>query len=507
MRIRAAFAPVSLTSAILLAAACGSTGAQGPAGPAGEAGAPGPAGEAGPPGTSGTNGEAGATGTQGPPGAGAEGGSVSDGGAGLEIVLLSARAQQGFAIAPPGVSGLSLAGKTPAQLEQIGLGSYIVNAQASCGDCHNSQPGPEGGAPQYLAGGLHLPTDGAGHYVVARNLTPDSLTGLKDTEAQFIQAQQNGTDILNGSTGLQQHPWQYYRWMSTDDLKAIYAYLKVIPAVSNAYDSDNKVASSGVTFPCDDAGVCTYDEGAVNRTLPATTDVMGNPLTDPNDVMRGLAIDPVNATPPTDATTQSQFARGSYLVNAVIGCSNCHTNPSRSSTTQAVNTAMFLSGGAVFPTGPAAPVFRVTRSMTANLIGQTHGFFNQPGISFDVFLQTITQGVHADTTGTPPLAYPMPWFNFKKMTLDDLQAIYTYLRTLAQSSAAPSGANDKITESAARYCASGPDCLSGETCDSTAHECIGRTCAVDTDCDACQTCTSTHCAAPAASSTCVFAGF
>ena len=51
--------------------------------------------------------------------------------------------QQGFAIAPV---PLNLAGKNRAL---VGLGSYIVNAQADCDACHNAGPGPN----EYLPSG------------------------------------------------------------------------------------------------------------------------------------------------------------------------------------------------------------------------------------------------------------------------------------------------------------------------------------------------------------------
>ncbi len=51
--------------------------------------------------------------------------------------------QQGFAIAPV---TLNLNGKN---LALVGLGSYIVNAQADCNGCHNHGPGNN----QFLPGG------------------------------------------------------------------------------------------------------------------------------------------------------------------------------------------------------------------------------------------------------------------------------------------------------------------------------------------------------------------
>src|SRR5579863_908656 len=56
------------------------------------------------------------------------------------------RIQQGLAIAPV---YLNLKGKTPNQINLVGMGSYLVNAVGDCNGCHTS-----GGPPNfnYLAG-------------------------------------------------------------------------------------------------------------------------------------------------------------------------------------------------------------------------------------------------------------------------------------------------------------------------------------------------------------------
>src|ERR1700751_773335 len=97
------------------------------------------------------------------------------------------RIRRGFAIAPV---PLNLQGKNRAL---VGLGSYIVNAQGACNDCHtcrsyvvgtNPFPAPFGaGVPghglinsaNYLAGGVPF-TAGPppGVTVISKNITPDA---------------------------------------------------------------------------------------------------------------------------------------------------------------------------------------------------------------------------------------------------------------------------------------------------------------------------------------------
>lgn len=469
---------VVVSVSLALAAACGS----GDAGPAGAAGAAGPAG---------------AQGAQGD--AGAAGAGLTDGDGGLLFLTLSERARRGFDIVPV---PLNLTGKTAAEIEQIGVGSYFANSMAECSSCHTPQSAP--GQPlKYFAGGTELPLGPEGEFVVARNLTPDPATGLKDTLEQFIQASRNGTDILNQGKPLRHHPWQHHRWLSTSDLTAIYAFLQVIPPINNAYRAGNKPALSVSLKEFDPK---RYTEGAVDRPLPPELDFEGKPIPDPDFVLRGLAIVPLDVAPPTEPHELALYGRGSYIINAAAGCSSCHTNPARANDdVQSVNTAQYFRGGFVIPAGPQlAPFVRVQRSMSANLVGKAHGYFNTPGMNFATFLKTITQGVHAtkaDNMGNaPPLAFPMPYKEFRLLTVTDLEAVYTYFKWIADKIKVGDDDFDKETQPAARYCGpipGGPDatCLAGETC--TANECIGGSCSGDLECGACQTCDGTgHCAAP-----------
>ena len=125
----------------------------------------------------------------------------------------------------------------------VGLGSYIVNAQAGCNDCHTNPPYTPGRDPflgqsprinkeHYLAGGTEF-----GPFV-SRNLTPD-VSGLPAglTLHEFIQVMRRGTDFEHRAPHvpsaerdlLQVMPWPVYRYMSDRDLRAIYEYLRVIP--------------------------------------------------------------------------------------------------------------------------------------------------------------------------------------------------------------------------------------------------------------------------------------
>jgi hypothetical protein len=400
------------------------------------------------------------------------------------------RAAQGLAIAPV---PLNLTGKSDRDIRRIGYGSYLVNAVTDCSHCHSGSLGDGFGTGGYLAGGRRQAT------VFARNLTPDPTTGLNLTEDQFIQVLRTGVDFDNPGEQLLVMDWPIFRWMSLGDIKAIYAYLQVIPAVTNVVPKDLKTSTPPpVPFPSD------YADGDVTRPLPRDTDALV-----PN-YRRGLAIQPFASARDLDDERHS-FARGSYLVNAVAECTDCHSNPRADPTTLKINTSILLAGGQKFSSVPQErPINHDSYVLSADLIGETNGYFHKPFVTFDVFKELLTTGTHVDQVidgvANRPLAERMPAYAFRNMVDDDLRAIYTYMITVAPRT----GTGDKLIPPYARWCASGADCNAGETCQLDAAtaltECIGGSCAVDSDCDQCQTCNAGACTFPTTTSACIKGG-
>lgn len=128
---------------------------------------------------------------------------------------------------------LNLSGKSANQVYQ---GSYVVNAQGSCADCHSCPTykvgrNPFKGEPlqfnpaSYLAGGVAF-----GPFV-SRNLTPDvngKPAGM--TLAQFKNTLRTGHSPNSPGSTLQVMPWPIYGKMSDTDMNALYAYLSSIPS-------------------------------------------------------------------------------------------------------------------------------------------------------------------------------------------------------------------------------------------------------------------------------------
>jgi hypothetical protein len=371
-----------------------------------------------------------------------------------------------------------------------------VNSIGACNHCHASTDSP----PVFLAGGQKFDLPG-GNFVYAKNITPGGPT-LSETD--LINAFQNGTDPAKKTEALLVMPWLYYRWMTTSDIKAIYAYLQAIPAATNPVSADSKgsLATAPVPLPT------SYSDG---DTDPLRPPLPPDGSADPDNVLQGLAIQPL-ATPPgfgnappadggsaASISDQHRFGRGSYLVNSIGACNACHTNPARVGAT--INTAAYLSGGQVFTVPPGiASTIHETRVMSQDLTGQNNGYYDP----YSAFLSIFDQGIHSLDPQTEAVGWPMPWQAFANMIPDDQQAVYTYILNVPRRT----GANDKKTVFNVEWCAATSDCTwnPGEKCNTATNECVGMSCAVDTDCYACQTCSSAHCAPPAASSTCLSQG-
>jgi mono/diheme cytochrome c family protein len=127
----------------------------------------------------------------------------------------------------------------PSKTDRVAYGEYLTNA-ASCGECHT--PMDAQGTPlpgMDFAGGFEFPLPGGG---VSRsaNITPDADTGIGTWgEQQFIDRFKafEGAPIRSLTPAEQREntvmPWLQYSGMTTEDLGAIYSYLRTLKPVIN----------------------------------------------------------------------------------------------------------------------------------------------------------------------------------------------------------------------------------------------------------------------------------
>jgi mono/diheme cytochrome c family protein len=110
-------------------------------------------------------------------------------------------------------------------------GKYLVESVGLCWACHTQRDektgqlvGPRFGG----ATGFTEPAD-PGHLWAPPNITSDATTGKlgQMTEDEFVTRFKAGR-LLPGSP----MPWQGFSRMEEDDMRAIYRYLKTVPAVT-----------------------------------------------------------------------------------------------------------------------------------------------------------------------------------------------------------------------------------------------------------------------------------
>ncbi|UFH34052.1 c-type cytochrome [Flavobacterium acetivorans] len=128
--------------------------------------------------------------------------------------------------------------KIPDTKNTVVYGEYLYNA-AACFECHTKKDKGAPVAGMELAGGFEFPMP-TGGVVRSANITPDKETGIGNwTEQQFVsrfKIYADGTyvpvKVRKGDANTIM-PWTMYGKMKTEDLKAIYAYLKTIKPIKN----------------------------------------------------------------------------------------------------------------------------------------------------------------------------------------------------------------------------------------------------------------------------------
>jgi len=254
----------------------------------------------------------------------------------------------------------------------IARGKYIFGATGGCG-CHTVPKGPVN------AGGRKY--EGPYGTVYSTNITPDKETGIGGwTDEQIMTAIRLGRRP-NGERLVPVHPFTVFNGMVEEDVKAVVAFLRTVPAVKRT------------NLP--------------KKTLPMFESVL---------LPAWLAAFAPRETPPTAAPT-SGTARGEYLVRAVSHCGECHTPRTM---TMATDNSRFLAGN---PKGPEdSEIPNITPDPTTGLtwseeeIADYLGSGNKP--DGDVAGGLMGEVIEGTLAG------------YKDMTKADRLAIARYLKTL-----------------------------------------------------------------------------
>ena len=166
--------------------------------------------------------------------------------------------------------------------ELIEKGEYLATA-GNCVSCHTAEGG------ELMAGGLPFETPFG--VIYSTNITPDLETGIGDwTEWDFLNSVRHGVNA-DGQHLYPAFPYTAYTKLSNEDIAAIFAYLKSLPAQS-------------YTPPANELGF-PFNQRAL----------MG--------FWKFLFFEAGEFS--VDESKSDSWNRGAYLVEALTHCSACHS--------------------------------------------------------------------------------------------------------------------------------------------------------------------------------------
>lgn len=165
---------------------------------------------------------------------------------------------------------------------QIERGEYLALA-GNCASCHTTADGG------FMAGGLAFETPFGRIY--STNITPDNDTGIGDwTAEQFLNSMRHGVRP-DGEHLYPVFPYTAFTKVTDEDVAALFAYLKSIPAVRQAAPEND------IMFPFSQRSLMSiwksmfFDAGAFRA----------------------------------DDEQSAEWNRGAYLVEALAHCGACHS--------------------------------------------------------------------------------------------------------------------------------------------------------------------------------------
>lgn len=256
--------------------------------------------------------------------------------------------------------------------QRLKQGQYLTEGILQCFTCHSPRNWEFPGAPPIIekqgSGGTILTEDSI-RLIIAPNITPDMETGAGAwTDDMLARAIREGVGH-DGRALTWQMPYNFYKYLSDEDLASVIVYLRSLPPVYNLV-SPTKITAK--------------ERSRIQKNLrPITEPVLAPDLSDP-------------------------IRRGKYLVR--LGeCLPCHTAHTE------YTPGIFGGGNLIHRFG----LTTFSSNITTDSSGMSYGLEG-----FNFVLRTGKGGT---------LSSIMPWTAFRNMTDDDLKAIYNYLNTMPPS--------------------------------------------------------------------------
>ena len=251
----------------------------------------------------------------------------------------------------------------------IARGKHLVFDIAHCADCHskvNSDSLLRLGQDVPLSGGLRFELPLGDIY--SKNITPDPVNGIgRYSDEEVARVLRYGVH----PTGTAVFDFMPFHNMSDEDLRAVISYLRVQKPVSNPVP-DHKL------------------------------NIMGN-------VVKAFMVKPVgpDGEVPKAVNPDTTATYGRYLVLNLANCSGCHTQRDMSG----AFVGEPFAGGNPMEGGLVPP--NITPDSSSRIFG-----WSQENFISRFRMGKLIPGSH------------MPWNSFKRMSDDELKAIYNYLQTV-----------------------------------------------------------------------------
>jgi mono/diheme cytochrome c family protein len=275
---------------------------------------------------------------------------------------------------------------------QIVRGEYLALA-GNCASCHTTANGG------FMAGGLAFETPFGRIY--STNITPDADTGIGNwTGEQFLNSMRRGVRP-NGEHLYPVFPYTAFTKISDEDVVALFAYLKSIPAVNQ------QAPKNELMFPFSQRSLMSvwksmfFDEGVFQ----------------------------------SDDAKSAEWNRGAYLVEALTHCGACH---SPRNYLGAENPAMAMTGG-VYTDKVRSGNFRAWSA--PNLTSAPNGLGLWPREEVVAYLKT---GINSYVETFGPMNEVI-LNSTRYLSDDDVNAMAVYLKSLPSNGVhAASAAEDTV---------------------------------------------------------------
>jgi mono/diheme cytochrome c family protein len=267
-------------------------------------------------------------------------------------------------------------------VQRIQRGEYLANHVSACMDCHSTRnyelyagpiaSGNFGGGGEKFDQQMGFP--GAFY---APNITPYAL-GIW-TDGEIFRAITTGVN-KSGKALFPLMPWSHVGQMDKEDVYSIIAYLRTLPAVKK--DNPASKADFPVSFI-----INTMPHKANFSSIPNESDTLKH---------------------------------GAYLVNAAA-CVDCHSQTDHGSIIKGTE----FSGGMEFKQpGGVTRSANITPDKATGIGTWDKAMFVARFKAFEN-INSASLKVPANGVNTP-----MPWYMYSGMKTSDLEAIYTYLRSI-----------------------------------------------------------------------------